>query len=441
MFTPKPHLFGWIPGSANLTGVLLVIVLTLMVITSQDCIRRRGFFNVFYFCHLLYLGFAVLLIIHAPLFHWFYFPVLVYLVCHLFTRITKGYPKSFVSLAVVLPSKAVCLVIPKPRGMSFATGDYISVNAPEIAGYEWHPFTISSSPDIPDVFTLHIKVVGSWTEALMQRIERDRREIKDNIEEPSSLAELRLLPHEYTVGADFVPYDAPDAPLTDVVVPAQGFHYQVTRSTNPILLRFNGPFHAPANEFFNAEHAVLIATGIGVTPMTSILHTLQFRQHCIAQLWPDYYVQRLQGNLRKVDFIWIVRDPTEVTWFMDMLTQIEVEKENAKKQGKKAKGEPDYDFIDIHIYVTRALAETDMCAVALRIAMDLYHTRHGEYLAFGGLKSNVVTGRPNLNKIFDDLSVNRKGHVDVFFCGNTKVGNIIEEKCQDHEFTMHREVF
>ena len=187
-----------------------MIILTLMVVTSQvldknefhdirshigaltfffhfqDWIRRRGFFNIFYYCHLQYLGFAFLLIIHAPAFKWFFFGVITYFTVYLFTKITKGYDRSYASLAIMLPSKAFCLVIPKPRGMSFATGDYISVNAPEIARYEWHPFTISSSPDIPDVFTVHIKVVGSWTEAVMQRIERDRREIRDNIDEPSS---------------------------------------------------------------------------------------------------------------------------------------------------------------------------------------------------------------------------------------------------------------
>ena len=35
IFTPYPHLFGWIPGTANITGVLLMIILTLMVVTSQ----------------------------------------------------------------------------------------------------------------------------------------------------------------------------------------------------------------------------------------------------------------------------------------------------------------------------------------------------------------------------------------------------------------------
>lgn len=33
----------------------------------------------------------------------------------------------------------------------------------------------------------------------------------------------------------------------------------------------DGPYGAPASNLFNASHAVLIATGIGVTPFSSIL--------------------------------------------------------------------------------------------------------------------------------------------------------------------------
>ena len=47
------------------------------------------------------------------------------------------------------------------------------------------------------------------------------------------------------------------------------------------LIRFqiyiDGPFGAPASNIFRAEHAVLIATGIGVTPFSSILQSIMHR--------------------------------------------------------------------------------------------------------------------------------------------------------------------
>ena len=39
----------------------------------------------------------------------------------------------------------------------------------------------------------------------------------------------------------------------------------------------DGPFGAPSSNIFRAEHAVLIGTGIGVTPFASILQSIMHR--------------------------------------------------------------------------------------------------------------------------------------------------------------------
>ena len=39
----------------------------------------------------------------------------------------------------------------------------------------------------------------------------------------------------------------------------------------PLEMYVDGPFGAPSSDIFRAEHAVLIGTGIGVTPFASIL--------------------------------------------------------------------------------------------------------------------------------------------------------------------------
>ena len=36
----------------------------------------------------------------------------------------------------------------RPKNYNFKSGDYLFINIPEIAKYEWHPFTISSAPDL-----------------------------------------------------------------------------------------------------------------------------------------------------------------------------------------------------------------------------------------------------------------------------------------------------
>ena len=46
---------------------------------------------------------------------------------------------------------------------------------PEIAMFEWHPFTISSAPEKKDFFTLHIRGVGGWTKELYSYFEEQFR--------------------------------------------------------------------------------------------------------------------------------------------------------------------------------------------------------------------------------------------------------------------------
>lgn len=60
----------------------------------------------------------------------------------------------------------------------FQPGDYIFIQVPAIARYEWHPFTISSAPEVQGTFSLHIRGVGSWTNKLYEYFER-----RDNVKQ------------------------------------------------------------------------------------------------------------------------------------------------------------------------------------------------------------------------------------------------------------------
>ena len=48
LFTVKPGVFGLAGGFANITGILLIIILTIMVICSHPIVRKSGHFEVFY---------------------------------------------------------------------------------------------------------------------------------------------------------------------------------------------------------------------------------------------------------------------------------------------------------------------------------------------------------------------------------------------------------
>ena len=96
----------------------------------------------------LYFG---LLIFHAPTcWHWLVVPLMIFgleLVYRFISSCWGLKGKSNVIAGIVLPSKVTGLVIKKPANFRHVPGDWVFVKIPEIAKFEWHPFTISSAPE------------------------------------------------------------------------------------------------------------------------------------------------------------------------------------------------------------------------------------------------------------------------------------------------------
>ena len=135
----------------------------------------------FYWTHFLYIIFWILLIVHAPNFwKWFIGPASLFAFEKLLSicksRSEKG--KSYVVTGVVLPSKVVNLVIKRPPNFNFKPGDYVYLNVPSIANFEWHPFTISSAPEQTDTLSLHIRAVGQWTRSLYEYFEQEQARLE-----------------------------------------------------------------------------------------------------------------------------------------------------------------------------------------------------------------------------------------------------------------------
>ena len=58
---------------------------------------------------------------------------------------------------------------------------------------------------------------------------------------------------------------------------SKGKTVQATRLEKPLDIYIDGPFGSPSSNIYRAEHAVLIGTGIGVTPFASILQSIAHR--------------------------------------------------------------------------------------------------------------------------------------------------------------------
>ena len=113
--------------------------------------------------------------------------------------------------------------------------------------FEWHPFTISSAPEKRDVFSVHIRAAGGWTNALYNYVQGENNKwskiIRSTIER-------------------------------NKVAPDQAWYQKNLIEPTKLKVFIDGPHSAPSSTIFSSEHAVLVATGIGVTPFASILQSI-----------------------------------------------------------------------------------------------------------------------------------------------------------------------
>ena len=158
----------------------------------------------------------------------------------------------------------------------------------------------------------------------------------------------------------------------------------------------DGPFGSPSSDIYRAQHAVLIATGIGVTPYASILQSIMYKYWGMKTTcpkcdftWTDGSTASL-GQLKKVDFIWVNRDMVSFEWFVNLLSQLEIEQAGEESMMER--------FLEMHMYITAALDKTDMKAVGLQLALDLLHKKEKRDLVTG-LRARANAGRPNWNKV------------------------------------------
>jgi ferredoxin-NADP reductase len=152
----------------------------------------------------------------------------------------------FLSYKAHMPS---LLSLTKPKPFTYEMGQYVFINIPDISIAEWHPFTISSAPN-DSIMSHHIKSHDNnqWTGKLRDYI--------------NSL---------------------------DRIV-----------STNPfknININIDGPYGLPL-DVSKYSSILLVAGGIGITPMHSCLRQIYTSIKANSNLYP---------NLRKVRLVWVSR--------------------------------------------------------------------------------------------------------------------------------------
>ncbi|XP_040017996.1 NADPH oxidase 5 isoform X2 [Gasterosteus aculeatus] len=489
LLTTRPGI-GWVRGTASLTGLLLQLVIGLMVLCSSTFVRRSGHFEVFYWSHLSYVWVWSLLMVHcANFWKWFVVPGLIFLLEKTVGLAVSRMGGLYIVEVNLLPSKVTHLVIRRPQFFQFKPGDYVYINIPTIAKYEWHPFTISSAPEQSESLWLHIRSMGQWTNRLYEYFRtpenqdqvrtkrltaslRTRRQMLKNQDELFSstncdgavasneddAVELMMYRHNGSRSDGVqVPVRIPVPPKSGsqgpTEPPADGLEPAERGEAPPlkeVLAKFgenhrlcnikcyvDGPYGTPTRQIFASEHAVLIGAGIGITPFASILQSIMYRYRMRKQNCPSCSyswcenIKDSEMKLRKVDFIWINRDQKSFEWFVSLLTKLEMDQADEEPEGR---------FLEMHMYMTSALGKNDMKAIGLQMALDLLAKKE-ERDSITGLRTRTQPGRPEWGKVFQKVSQENKGKVHVFYCGSTALAKVIKAECEHFNFNFYKENF
>ncbi|KAB0375271.1 hypothetical protein FD755_013763 [Muntiacus reevesi] len=426
LLTTRPGI-GWVHGLASPTGVALLLLLLLMFACSSSCVRRRGHFEVFYWTHLSYLPMWLLLILHGPNFwKWLLVPGTLFFLEKTISLAASRMAALNIVEVNLLPSKVTHLLIKRPPLFHYRPGDYLYLNIPSIARYEWHPFTISSAPEQKDTIWLHIRSQGQWTNRLFESFKKSdpvfygskrlsrRLEMKRS-QRKSQVSEMCSENHQFC----------------------------------NVKCYIDGPYGTPTRRIFASEHAVLIGAGIGITPFASILQSILYRHQKRKHICPSCQHSWMDSGqdedmkLHKVDFIWINRDQQSFEWFVSLLTKLEMDQAEETQEGRRGPALSSHHvgrFLELHMYMTSALSKNDIKAIGLQMALDLLAKKEKKD-SITGLQTRTQPGRPDWNKVFQKVAAEKKGKVQVFFCGSPALAKILKGHCEQFSFKFFQENF
>ncbi|XP_033823421.2 dual oxidase 1 [Periophthalmus magnuspinnatus] len=254
--------FETVPG---ITGILLLIVFSIMYVFASHYFRRISFRG-FWITHYLYVIVYILTVIHGsfallqePRFHIFLIPPALLFLLDKLISLNRKKVEIPVIRAELLPSGVTHLEFKKPQGFVYRSGQWVRVACLMLGTDEYHPFTLTSAPH-EETLSLHIRAVGPWTSRL--------REIYTE----ESLLEFGAYPKLY----------------------------------------LDGPFGEGHQEWVDFEVSVLVGGGIGVTPFASILKDLVFKSSIKSKFL-----------CKKVYFIWVTRTQRQFEWVSDIIREVE----------------------------------------------------------------------------------------------------------------------
>ncbi|KAG5605912.1 hypothetical protein H5410_027404 [Solanum commersonii] len=142
------------------------------VLNLPPPLNRLTGFNAFWYSHDHLLAFVyILLLLHGTflffVYKWYQKTTWMYisipLILYIAERTLRTWQSEYYAVKIlkvsVLPGDVLSLIMPKPAGFKYKSGQYIFLQFPTISSFEWHPFSITSAPG-DDYLSIYIRIVG-----------------------------------------------------------------------------------------------------------------------------------------------------------------------------------------------------------------------------------------------------------------------------------------
>ncbi|KAI4189088.1 MAG: hypothetical protein L6R41_001695 [Letrouitia leprolyta] len=397
--------------AGGITGHVMLLCMLLMFTTAHAKIRQQSY-ETFWYTHHLFVPFLLAFYTHAtgcfvrdsvqpysPFagagfwghcigyegWRWELVGGGLYLIERVYREIRSRRPAK-ITKVVRHPYDAVEIQFSKPS-MKYKPGQWLMINVPGVSSTQWHPFTITSCPFDPYI-SIHVRQVGDWTRDLGDALGCGPAQAKElDTLDPSGVYEIALQNHQS--------------------MPA---------------IRIDGPYGAPAEDVFDNEIAVLIGTGIGITPWASILKNI----------WHLRAGPNPPTRLRRVEFIWVCRDTTSFEWFQALLSSLEQQSQDAASYSGSGP-----EFLRIHTYLTQKMD--------IDTTTNIYLNSVGSTKdPLTELKTRTNFGRPDFKKLFaamrdgimdgryiGGLEGSLKTDVGVYFCGPNSAAKQIKRAAKE----------
>ncbi|KAI3324810.1 cytochrome b-245 heavy chain subunit beta [Xylariaceae sp. AK1471] len=412
------------PG--GITGHIMLFCMLLMYTTAHHRIRQQSF-ETFWYTHHLFIPFLLGMYTHAvgcfvrgspnPVspfagaqfwevcigyqgWRWELFAGGLYLIERLYREI-RAKRSTKITRVVRHPYDVVEIQFEKPS-FKYKAGQWLFLQVPEVSGFQWHPFTITSCP-YDNYVSVHVRQVGDFTRALGDAVGAGGAQKMYEDLDPMGMYEVAL-----------------------------------QNGQKMPSLRIDGPYGAPAEDVFDNEIAVLIGTGIGVTPWASILKNI----------WHLRNGPNPPTRLRRVEFIWVCKDTGSFEWFQTLLSSLE----SQSTEAARIPGSNGIEFLKIHTFLTQKLdIDTTQNIVLNSVGSDIDPLTE--------LKARTNFGRPNFANIFEamrngildrtyinGLEGSMQTTVGVYFCGPSAAARDIKKAtktatCREVRFRFWKEHF